>query len=363
MLVSAKIAKAPSVERLLHLWMERYTPNLSLLTPARDPWILSDIVESTLPEGRATTVTKLHELLDNCNCDFLHTTAKSLHGYMPGILDFDEASHLTELASQVYMEVLKHYQYAAAIEASPINKLWALTSRASSGASHQAWGIPNIPTLTLTLEPSLLDLQKQHIALLDWRTLGFMTTVLNLIATQLLQQLTLVEQVLITPYFKFVEEQIALPWQRLCAAADKHSLDAPRFMLVEQMMPASPDIAQTVYCRLMHLFPKHCSRRGTLNQPEVMHSCLRDLEMFQSYLWLCILEDSLQPVTQELVTLCVMVMQSVGVKWELIAQWNQLLLDEIVRRVTPEQKALLLPYIEGMQQAFYVKRWRLGAIL
>lgn len=358
MLVSAKIAKAPSVERLLRLWMERYTPNLSLLTPARDPWILGELVEATLPEGRATTVTKLHELLDNCNCNFVRKTAMSLHEYVPDILGLHEANHLTELALQVYMDLLKHYQYTAAIETSPMNKLWALTS----DASRQVWSIANIQTLTLTIEPSLLELQKQHIALLDWRTLGFMTTLLNFIGNELLQQLTLVEQVLITPYFKFVEEQSALPWQRLCAAASSHNLTAPRFILVEQMMAASPDIAWTVYHRLLHLFPEHCSRRGKLDQPNVMQSCLRDLEMFQAYLWLCVLEETLQPIQQELVTLCVMVMQSVEIKWDLIIQWNQLLLDEILYRITPEQKTLLLPYTEAMQQAFYTKRWQLGMI-
>jgi hypothetical protein len=82
--------------------------------------------------------------------------------------------------------------------------------------------------------------------------------------------------------------------------------------------------------------------------------------MFQAYLWLSVLEESIKPVEQELVPLCVMVMPIVEVKWEMIDKWKQLLIDEIESYVQPEQKHLLLNYTQGMEQAFFEARKRLG---
>ena len=213
-------------------------------------------------------------------------------------------------------------------------------------------GIPDITKLATELEPVLLEFQEQHVASKDWRALGFITTQFNFTNKLLLPKLTLVEQVLLGPYLKFVEEQMALPWQRVCAAAASHQPDSPALNLVEQMFPAAAEIANTVYRQLSQLFCDHRSRRGGLGHPDVAHSCLRDLQMFQAYLWLCVLEESMTPVEQELVDLCVMVMQIVGVEWELMEQWNHLLMAELTRRVQPEQKYLLQPYTEGMEQAF-----------
>ena len=168
----------------------------------------------------------------------------------------------------------------------------------------------------------------------------------------MLETLTHPERILITPYFKFIEEQVALPWQRVCAAAASHPLSSPAFTLVEQMLPQSQEIAETVYLRLAHCHSHHRSRRGGLSHPGIRHSTIRDLEMFQAYLWLCVLEGSLVPVEQELVELCVMVMTGVGVSWELIQQFIQVLFDEVLDRVSSEQKCLLLPYTQEMLKAF-----------
>jgi hypothetical protein len=48
-----------------------------------------------------------------------------------------------------------------------------------------------------------------------------------------------------------------------------------------------------------------------------------------------------------------MVMEKVNVKWEVLQQWNKILMDEVLNRVEPEQKIILLPYTQGMQEAFY----------
>lgn len=122
--------------------------------------------------------------------------------------------------------------------------------------------------------------------------------------------------------------------------------------IVQQLLPACRDIATTVYNQAAQLYPKHYSRRGGLNKPVVAESTKRDLEMFQVYLWLCLLEGKMEVMEQELLPLCLMVFPSVDVTWQLVEQMLQLLVDELLKLVPPQQKNLLLPYTQSMQQIF-----------
>ena len=109
---------------------------------------------------------------------------------------------------------------------------------------------------------------------------------------------------------------------------------------------------------VIELLPNHRSRRGKLTDRGITHSCRRDLEMFQAYLWLCLLEGSMAPINHELVDLCVMVMTGVKIKWEMTELWNKVLAEEILARVTPDQALIVLPYTEGLQQAFLKQKER-----
>ncbi|MGJ3245608.1 MAG: hypothetical protein ACFE0I_05965 [Elainellaceae cyanobacterium] len=358
MLISTHLAEIPSVKSLVKLWAERYTPDVSLLSQNQDPLVYRALVQAASQEGRIVTAAKLHEQVVETHCQFAAIQARNLHEYIPAVMDLSEAKRLTQATFHIYRELLKLYQQQSQITPPIMDKLWAVSG---ATGSLSAWSIPDIEDLSIAIEPALLELQERYATAKDWCTLGFLTTQLKFSNRLLLDKLDPVEQVLIGPYFKFVEEQVALPWQRVCAAAAKHDLDSPAFILVQQMLPAASDIATTVYNRLVEIFTNHRSRQGGLDNPGIAHSCLRDLNMFQAYLWLCVLAEDLAPVEKELIGLCIMVMERVGVKWELTAKWNQLLMDEIVSRVNPEHKSLLMPYVHGMQQAFYVKRTRLGA--
>ena len=111
-------------------------------------------------------------------------------------------------------------------------------------------------------------------------------------------------------------------------------------------------IAQDVYQQLAAAMPTHVSRRGMLKHPGVQHSCVRDLKMFQAYLWLCVMEQDMAAIETELVRLCLMVFPSIGVKWELIHRSIDLLVSELNDRVTPNELNLIQPYTTGMQKAF-----------
>lgn len=368
MLVAVNYIKTPSVERLVKLWAERYKPDLSSLSSVTDDTpFYGELIKAASPEGRALTASKLHNRLVTIKCQMAGIQTNALYSYIPNIVDLSEANRLTNFALLVYMKLLEIYQDPSptAAEEKALISTAATTSGEGSFSSWQmlsieAWGMPGIQEIAAGIEPILLEFQQEHILSKDWRTLGFITTLLNFSNKLLVlsQKLTPQEQLLIHPYFRFIEEQVALPWQRVCIAAAKYQVDSPTFKLVEQLFPVSQDIAQTVYSQLIQLLPNHRSRRGDLTDPGVTHSCLRDLEMFQAYLWLCLLEDNMAPIELELVDLCLMVLPGVKVKWEMIELCNKLLAEEIIARLTPSQRNLIQPYTDGLQQAFLKQRDR-----
>ncbi len=77
-----------------------------------------------------------------------------------------------------------------------------------------------------------------------------------------------------------------------------------------------------------------------------------DLNMFQAYLWLCVMQGSLAPVEDELIRVCTMVMPRVGVPWEMILKWNEMLMDEVTDRTLLTHQPLLEPYMAGFMNTF-----------
>ncbi|MDF5718017.1 MAG: hypothetical protein PUP93_30170 [Rhizonema sp. NSF051] len=351
MLKTSQAVKTSSVQRLLNLWKLRYTLDLSSVS-LENASFYNSLQQAASPEGRASTATKLKDHVLDINCQMAWIQTKTLYAYIPNILDLKEAKRITQFAFRVYRKILEIYQQQSLNPAS-------LTVKPEAN-SLSIWGIPAIEELAYALEPILMVFQEQHLSSKDWRALGFMTTQLHFCNRLILKKLTIAEKVLFTSYLKFVEEQVAIPWQRVCVAAAKHDVDSPTLTLVEQMLPATTDIAQTAYKRLIQFFPNHRTRRGVLTEDAIAYSCIRDLSMFQAYLWLCLLEGSITPIEQELLPLCEMVVEGVGIQWEMTEKWCQLLAEELEGRVNLTQLALLLPYTQGMLQVFIKERSRLG---
>ncbi|MEO0685793.1 MAG: hypothetical protein AAFY76_12295 [Cyanobacteria bacterium J06649_11] len=281
----------------------------------------------------------------NCQMGWIQT--KNLYSYIPNVLDLSEARRITKFAFRVYKKLLEIYQ-----QQSPTIEV--------ENNSLSQWVIPAVEELAYALEPILMIFQEQHVASKDWRSLGFMTSQLNCTNKLMLKRLTIAEKALLTPYFKFVEEQVAMPWARVCSKAANYEINSPQLKLVEQFMPISADIAKSVYQKLTELLPDNRSRRGKLTDNGISHSCHRDLNMFQAYILLCFLEQTMEPIEQELVPLCAMVVEGVEIKWELTKNWCEVLASEMESRLDSQQKELLQPYTQGMKQAFFKERRSLG---
>lgn len=74
--------------------------------------------------------------------------------------------------------------------------------------------------------------------------------------------------------------------------------------------------------------------------------------MFQVYLWICVLENSIAAIQQELFPLCVMLYPPLKVRWELVRQMLHLIGNELQTRLTPQQQALFMPYFQSLWELF-----------
>ncbi|HEY9730141.1 MAG TPA: hypothetical protein V6D50_27155 [Chroococcales cyanobacterium] len=355
MLRTAKLIDNTSVTRLTNLWAERYVPDLSTLSSSADCLNFSELTEAASSEGRAKTVAKLQRIVEiNCKCAGIQTNV--LFSYIPNVVRLTESQGIARAAALVYQKVLEVYQTQlpspALLAAIPPNESANLSINVLRVPAMLKLSLLEVNQLATSLEPLLLKLQEEYLSAPDQRAVGFMSTQFHLSAKLVLNRLTLSEQLLLSPYFKFVEEQVCIPWQRICAAAARHKLDSLLLVLVQKLLPASPEIAKRVYYRAVQFYPNHRSQRGALNEPAVRISSIRDIEMFQAYLWLCALEGNMSAVEEELLPLCKMVFPSIEVSWELVEQLVPLLVTEIEARLSSAQMRILQPYTQAMQQLF-----------
>jgi hypothetical protein len=359
-LKTTQLAKNPSVYRLVKLWAQRYVPDISTLALKDGSYDYSALEKTASPEGRDQTVAKLKRLI-NLDCEYAGIETNTLFSYIPNIVNLAECRQLARFVWQVYDKTLDIYRQQSLVPTvTQAARLQAVATTTVNPALHPKTDRLKMPGLEMLaveklateLEPVLLELQEQHLLAKDHRAIGFVNTQFHFSSKLVLKQLTPPEQVLLSPYLKFVEEQVLIPWQRVCAAAAKHDFSSPSLAIVEKLLAQSDEIASAVFHKTVQLNPNHRSRRGKLTHPGIAASTTRDMNMFQAYLWLCILEESMVVVEYELLPLCVMVLPSVEVKWELTQQMIQLLIDEIKARVTPAQKELLMPYTQALQRLF-----------
>lgn len=350
-------SSSPSGDRLVQLWAKRYVPNLSILRLESNPSAISELAEVASPSGRAKTVAKLERFLTN-NFESASLRTNALSTYIPNIVNLAEARQLSPYVAHIYKKALSIYLQQSPSLSSLLARPTAITATSSIGtvncsiALYKEWAEPMLEQLATGLEPVLWHLRERLNQTSDPRTIGFMSTHFHFSTNLLLEKLTPCEQVLLTPYFKFVEEQVCIPWQRVCNTAAQYSPNLPIIKVVEQLLPVTQEIAHLVYARMAQVYCDHRTRRGNLNEPGVMSSAIRDLEMFQLYLWLCFLQKDMAPIEQELLPLCAMVFPNIGVTGELVKQMSRFLVNEIMARLEPTQTSLLFPYTQRLQELF-----------
>lgn len=346
-----------SADYLLKVWQERYVPDFLSIDSQEKYLDFYDLVEFTSHQQKANTVEKTRRLLKlHCQCP--SNKKHIIFSYIPHIIDCSDFEKIALSIQLIYEKLLSIYQQQSPLNISkeiPLEAKPLLKKLDISSDFFENWLMPTLRLSTVEqlseeIQPTLLELREQHLLTNDLRLIGFISTQFHFGTSFIFNQLKLSEQLLLSPYFKFVEEQVCIPWQRVCNAAAAHTLGSRSLAIVHRMLPASRAIACAVQQRASEMYPNHLSLRGKLNDPGIKASSIRDIEMFQAYLWLCLLEESMEAVERELLPLCVLVFPSIEVEWELVEQTIPLLVDEFQHRLEPEQMRLLLPYTQAMQQ-------------
>ena len=344
---NAQIFDSPAAKRLISIWGARYLTDLSESSNHRNPPIRAQLREAALTKGRAHTIQKLHGRLIEQQCSLAAVRVKDLYSKYDASV-FLETAHIAKFLSRLYLKLLEAYSDFVPIAMALEGESW----EEMENVSLDTWGVPNIVKLANALRTLLIELQQQYVLPKNWQSLGFLTTQINFSNSLLLQLLTPAEQALITPYLRFLEEYVSIPWQRLCLAADKYPRNSISIMILESMLPLVTKISKTVHGKWCERFSTYSSRRGDLNNPSIIHSCVRDFDMFQVYLWVCFLEGNLSFVQQELSPLCIIVFHTLGIPWEMTFEGTIFLMHEILNQLESHQKDLVRPYTQEMINVF-----------
>ena len=350
MLQTAPLSASPAARSFLEIWVNRYRLDaLPILTACTG----DDLKAAITREGRQRTATHARRRL-RASSEFAALKTNGLFSYVPNLVNLEEVGKIAALIEQIYAKLIDIYQQQQ------ISPAWLalIKSLNDSNSAIEIWEqastiqLFSVEQIAKEIEPLILSLQEQHLACQDRRTIGFMSTQFHFSTEVLLSRLAPVEQVLLKPYFRFVEEQVCIPWQRICTAATHYPMDSPTVATVQKFLSHSQSIEDFTSKQITAQFPEHRSRRGFLNQPQVAASSARDINMFQAYLALCVLENSLSSIDHELLPLCIMVFPSISVDWEVVEAGIQAISQGVTQHLSAEEAEVIAPYAQAMTERF-----------
>lgn len=185
----------------------------------------------------------------------------------------------------------------------------------------------------------------------DKKVIGFVSIQFHYTNQMLLQLLSHIEQNFIFSYFKVIDDHLFMPLQRAYTTAAKLDCHSVALMAAQHLFPSSTDIAKNITQQVIELYPKKLSDSGYLNNKKVTISSIRDVEIFQVYLWVCADKGKIAAMQQKLFSLCVMLYPTLKVSWEKIRQMLHLLGQVISERLNIEQANTLIPYFQ-MRKAY-----------
>ncbi|MBD0344586.1 MAG: hypothetical protein ICV63_07080 [Coleofasciculus sp. Co-bin14] len=193
---------------------------------------------------------------------------------------------------------------------------------------------------------------RQKYTSVDRRAIGFVSMQFHYTGQKLLEWLSPAEQTLWTPYLKVMDDHMYMPLQAAYEAAGNHPYDSPALAAVQHLLPISTKIAISVCKQICRQYPKYRSYSGSLCESKVLTASIRDVEMFQVYLCLCVLEDDIRSVQRELFPLCVLLYPRLQVSWRLVEDMLKILGWDMHDRLPADDMATFLPYLRTLTDMF-----------
>ncbi|MBE9128058.1 hypothetical protein IQ257_12705 [Coleofasciculus sp. LEGE 07092] len=193
---------------------------------------------------------------------------------------------------------------------------------------------------------------RQKYTSVDRRAIGFVSMQFHYTGQKLLSWLSRAEQKLWSPYLKVMDDHMYMPLHAAYGAAANHPFNSPSLVAVQHLLPASSKIATSVCQQVCRLNPSYESYSGRLNSNIVKIASIRDVEMFQIYLCLCVLEDDIRSVQRELFPLCIMLYPRLRVSWRLVQEMLKIMGWEMYNRLPPDDMAVFLSYLRTLTEMF-----------
>ena len=323
--VKAEIGLAPrssvsTVHSLAALWAKKYVMGLSaspteVLQAGQEPWSL------------AKTTAQLQQTLNRATAqawsqaELLLSEEVVRHGIAPNLIDPWEISSDTR---QLFQKAIQAYA-----DEVPPQRLSVMVSR-DCGAIRQKY------------------------TACDPRVIGFVSMQFHYTGLCLLEYLPPVARSQVEAYFKVMDDHMYMPLQAAYQAAAQHEANSPVLKAVQNLLPASTAIAHAVCNHVVRTYPGYKSHSGALSSRAVRVSSIRDVEMFQVYLCLCTLSNSISAVQRELFPLCVMLYPRLRVSWKLVQEMLGTMGWEMHDRMAPEDVAVFLPYLKTLTEMFSI---------
>lgn len=334
---------------LLTIWLARYLPKLGLIPTSLRSHFEERVAVAISIEARQLTQTKiLDNLTSHCAMSGVQAQQLMMAANMP--LKILEAKKISLQISAIYQYLMDAYVQDFIF--SPVLDYLHSIDLAQSKQTVALKILPAFHRLMMGLEPLLDGLQTMSLESQNRRAIGFLTTQIHLSRQRILRCLDAYERIWLSPYLQLTEELLCMPWQRVCTAANQHSSNSPMAVIVTKMLPMAESIATSVYQRALRAYPNHISRQGRIQSDAVQTSSIRDLSMFQTYIWLALLEGNLSVIEYELLPLCLLVFPCSNVRWQFVQNGIKWLGEEISMHLTSQERLIFSSYIQPIQAMF-----------
>lgn len=334
---------------LLKIWVARYLPDLGVISPHVRKHVEQRLKSAISDASRTATAKKLDHYLAS-DCTLAVASTQQLMRDIGIKIDTWQLQSLSVQIYSIYEALVSGYQESFIF--SPVVDYLHTIEFEASQLEAATLVIPKFESLLLSITPMLRELKATYFSSINQHLVGFMTTIVHFAQQHILSHLSTDEIVWLKPYLQLLDELLCMPWQRIytVAAAVKYPTDTVD--LVKRMLPKVNSISSLTYQRLLQKFPNHISCQGRLQSLPVQHSSLRDLSMFQAYIWLSVLENSSSIIEKNLLPLCLQVFPLTKVEWELVTFAVGDITDNIQDQLTPAEQAIFGIHAEKVNALF-----------
>lgn len=174
----------------------------------------------------------------------------------------------------------------------------------------------------------------------------------NYMGRMLLEWMPIKQRTVFFRYFKALEDFLHAPLGEVHTLASEYHPHSIELQAVQQLLSMTTTIAHRVHQRVSFLNRGYRSLTGTLRNPMVWYSSIRDIELFQIYLCWCVLQNNINPIQQELFPMCVLLYPKLHVNWKLIREMLNHLSREMEQYLSPESWFIFKPYVTILNELF-----------